>query len=87
MSEKFRAAAQRENRTFTQTAARMSGRIHSSRTFRSFAAVDSGLRIVFLAIVIDRISQSFGVSTRDRGHKKWYRTGPIGALRKLAGKE
>jgi hypothetical protein len=38
MSEKFRAAAQRENRTFTQTAARMSGRIHTLRTNRPFAA-------------------------------------------------
>jgi glycine betaine/proline transport system permease protein len=45
-----------------------------------------GLGIVFLAIVIDRISQSFGVSARDRGHKKWFETGPAGALRKLAGK-
>jgi glycine betaine/proline transport system permease protein len=50
-------------------------------------ATVGGLGIVFLAIVIDRISQSFGVSARDRGHKKWYQTGPIGALRKLAGKE
>jgi glycine betaine/proline transport system permease protein len=50
-------------------------------------ATVGGLGIVFLAIVIDRISQSFGVSARDREHKKWYQTGPIGALRKLAGKE
>jgi glycine betaine/proline transport system permease protein len=50
-------------------------------------ATVGGLGIVFLAIVIDRISQSFGVSARDRGHKKWYQTGPIGALRKFAGKE
>ena len=49
-------------------------------------ATVGGLGIVFLAIVIDRISQSFGVSARDRGHKKWYETGPSGALRKLAGK-
>lgn len=49
-------------------------------------ATVGGLGIVFLAIVIDRISQSFGVSARDRGHKKWYETGPAGALRKLAGK-
>ena len=48
-------------------------------------ATVGGLGIVFLAIVIDRISQSFGVSARDRGHKKWYETGPAGALRKLAG--
>jgi glycine betaine/proline transport system permease protein len=49
-------------------------------------ATVGGLGIVFLAIVIDRISQSFGVSARDRGHKKWYETGPVGALRKIAGK-
>ena len=49
-------------------------------------ATVGGLGIVFLAIVIDRISQSFGVSARDRGHRKWYETGPVGALRKLAGK-
>ena len=49
-------------------------------------ATVGGLGIVFLAIVIDRISQSFGVSARDRGHKKWYETGPVGALRKLAGR-
>jgi glycine betaine/proline transport system permease protein len=49
-------------------------------------ATVGGLGIVFLAIVIDRISQSFGVSARDRGHKKWYETGPVGALRKFAGK-
>ena len=50
-------------------------------------ATVGGLGIVFLAIVIDRISQSFGVSARDRGHKKWYETGPVGTLRKLVGKE
>lgn len=49
-------------------------------------ATVGGLGIVFLAIVIDRISQSFGVSARDRGHKKWYETGPVGAIRRLAGK-
>lgn len=49
-------------------------------------ATIGGLGIVFLAIVIDRISQSFGVSARDRGHKKWYETGPVGAIRRLAGK-
>ncbi len=46
-------------------------------------ATVGGLGIVFLAIVIDRISQSFGASARDRGHKKWYETGPVGALRSL----
>ena len=49
-------------------------------------ATVGGLGIVFLAIVIDRISQSFGVSARDRGHKKWYETGPVGAFLKLVSK-
>ncbi|SHJ31073.1 glycine betaine/proline transport system permease protein [Shimia gijangensis] len=44
-------------------------------------ATVGGLGIVFLAVVIDRVSQSFGISARDRGHKKWYETGPIGFLR------
>lgn len=49
-------------------------------------ATVGGLGIVFLAIVIDRTSQSFGISARDRDHKKWYETGPVGALRSLLGK-
>ena len=49
-------------------------------------ATVGGLGIVFLAIVIDRVSQSFGVSSRDRGHRKWYETGPIGAARTLFNK-
>lgn len=44
-------------------------------------ATVGGLGIVFLAIVIDRTSQSFGISSRDRGHKKWYETGPVGFVR------
>ena len=57
---------------------------------RGIGRLDMGLAtvgclgIVFLAIVIDRVSQSFGVSSRDRGHKKWYETGPIGLLMSLA---
>ena len=47
-------------------------------------ATVGGLGIVFLAIVIDRVSQSFGTSARERGHKKWYETGPIGLVRSLA---
>lgn len=46
-------------------------------------ATVGGLGIVFLAIVIDRVSQSFGTSSRDRGHKKWYETGPVGYVRDL----
>ncbi len=43
-------------------------------------ATVGGLGIVLLAIVIDRTSQSLGVSSRERGHKKWYETGPIGLI-------
>jgi len=49
-------------------------------------ATVGGLGIVFLAIVIDRISQSFGTSARDRDHKKWYETGPVGYVRSLVRK-
>ncbi|MGI3187426.1 ABC transporter permease [Nioella aestuarii] len=50
-------------------------------------ATVGGLGIVFLAIVIDRVSQSFGISSREREHKKWYQTGPIGLVRSLIGRE
>lgn len=43
-------------------------------------ATVGGLGIVCLAVMIDRVSQSFGVSARDRGHRKWYETGPVGAF-------
>lgn len=49
-------------------------------------ATVGGLGIVFLAIVIDRTSQSFGISARDRGHKKWFETGPVGFVRSKLGK-
>jgi len=49
-------------------------------------ATVGGLGIVFLAIVIDRVSQSFGQSSRARNHQKWYETGPVGAVRTLVRK-
>ncbi|MEM9249223.1 MAG: ABC transporter permease subunit [Pseudomonadota bacterium] len=49
-------------------------------------ATVGGLGIVFLAIVIDRVSQSFGTSARERGHKKWFETGPVGYVRALVKK-
>jgi len=33
-----------------------------------------------------RIGQSYGASARDGWRKEWYKTAPVGALRKLAGK-
>ena len=56
---------------------------------RGIGQMDMGLAtvgghgILFLAIVIDRVSQSFGVFSRDPGHRKWYLTGPTGGLRSL----
>ena len=49
-------------------------------------ATIGGLGIVFLAIVIDRVSQSFGTSARDRGHRRWFETGPVGLVRSLVHK-
>lgn len=49
-------------------------------------ATTGGLGIVLIAIVIDRISQGFGLTRRDRGRRNWYETGPVGILRRIAGK-
>jgi len=38
-------------------------------------------RIVFLVVVIDRRSQSLGISLRDSSHNKWYESGPVGFVR------
>jgi glycine betaine/proline transport system permease protein len=45
-------------------------------------AIVGGLGIVILAIVLDRISQGLGQSGRERGHRHWWQSGPVGlALR------
>lgn len=49
-------------------------------------ATVGGLGIVVLAIIIDRMTQSLGVSRRDRGNAAWYETGPVGYVRRLAGR-
>jgi glycine betaine/proline transport system permease protein len=41
-------------------------------------AIVGGLGIVMLAIVLDRITQGLGRSGRDRGHRHWWQTGPVG---------
>lgn len=46
-------------------------------------ATVGGLGIVLLAIAVDRFSQSFGVSSRDREHLAWYERGPIGLVRRV----
>lgn len=43
-------------------------------------ATTGGVGIVLIAIVIDRISQGFGLRRRDRGHRHWYETGPAGLV-------
>lgn len=48
-------------------------------------ATTGGLGIVLLAIVIDRVSQGFGRTRRDRGRRQWFETGPVGILRNLLG--
>jgi glycine betaine/proline transport system permease protein len=45
-------------------------------------ATTGGLGIVLTAMVIDRISQGLGKSSRDRGHESWLDVGPIGMVRK-----
>lgn len=48
-------------------------------------ATVGGLGIVVLAIIIDRMTQSMGVSKRDRGNVGWYERGPIGLVRRAVG--
>jgi glycine betaine/proline transport system permease protein len=43
-------------------------------------ALVGGLGIVILAIVLDRITQGLGRSGRDRGHRHWWETGPVGLI-------
>lgn len=43
-------------------------------------AIVGGLGIVMLAIVLDRITQGIGQSSRDRGHQKWWQHGPVGLI-------
>ena len=43
-------------------------------------AIVGGLGIVLLAIVLDRITQGLNRSGRERGHRHWWQTGPIGLL-------
>jgi glycine betaine/proline transport system permease protein len=49
-------------------------------------AIVSGMGIVMLAIVLDRITQGIGRSGRERGHLPWWQTGPVGVIARLIGK-
>jgi glycine betaine/proline transport system permease protein len=46
-------------------------------------ATVGGIGIVLVAITIDRISQGFGLTRRQRGHRHWYETGPAGLVLRL----
>ena len=46
-------------------------------------AIVSGLGIVILAIVLDRITQGLGRSGRERGHRHWWQAGPVGLVMRL----
>lgn len=46
-------------------------------------AIVGGLGIVMLAIVLDRITQGLGRSGREKGHRNWWRTGPVGLVVQL----
>ncbi|MDQ0313586.1 glycine betaine/L-proline ABC transporter permease ProW [Amorphus orientalis] len=49
-------------------------------------ATIGGIGIVILAIIIDRMTQSLGVSKRDRGNLAWHDTGPAGLVKRLVRK-
>ena len=49
-------------------------------------AIVGGLGIVMLAIVLDRITQGIGRSGREKGHQRWWQTGPVGLIARLIGK-
>lgn len=49
-------------------------------------AIVGGLGIVMLAIVLDRITQGLGRSGRDKGHRHWWQSGPVGLLTGLFAK-
>ena len=46
-------------------------------------AIVGGLGIVILAIVLDRITQGLNRSGRERGHRHWWQTGPVGLIANL----
>ena len=49
-------------------------------------ATIGGVGIVLLAIILDRLTQSFGTNTRDREVRHWYQQGPAGLIYCLLGR-
>lgn len=46
-------------------------------------AAIGGTGIVILAIILDRLTQSFGRDGRSRGNRRWNATGPVGLILRL----
>jgi len=46
-------------------------------------ATIGGVGIVLLAIILDRMTQAFGQSSRDKPTRHWYETGPVGLIHRL----
>jgi glycine betaine/proline transport system permease protein len=46
-------------------------------------ATIGGVGIVLLAIILDRMTQAFGKSNRDKPTRHWYETGPAGLIHSL----
>ncbi len=49
-------------------------------------ATVGGVGIVLLAIILDRLTQSFGADTRHREARHWYQQGPAGLIYRLLGR-
>lgn len=49
-------------------------------------AIVGGVGIVILAIVLDRITQGLGRTRRERGHRHWWQSGPVGLVARLVNK-
>lgn len=49
-------------------------------------ATIGGIGIVILAIILDRITQAMGQSSRDKPTRRWYESGPAGLVLNLIGK-
>jgi glycine betaine/proline transport system permease protein len=49
-------------------------------------ATIGGVGIVLLAIILDRMTQAFGESDRDRATRHWYQAGPAGLVLSLFGR-